>query len=48
MFDVGRDMDALLKLATEIDDVRLIVIDPISAYMGSADSHKGTSNNTSV
>lgn len=40
MFDVGKDMDALRKLAIDVGDVRLVVIDPISAYMGAADSHK--------
>ena len=32
-------IDALSALVREMGDVRLIVIDPISAYMGGADSH---------
>jgi putative DNA primase/helicase len=38
-FDVGQHIEALSALVREIGDVRLIVIDPISAYMGGADSH---------
>lgn len=38
-FDVGQHIEALSALVREMGDVRLIVIDPISAYMGGADSH---------
>jgi replicative DNA helicase len=38
-FSVGADVDALSALLKSIGDVRLIIIDPISAYMGRADSH---------
>lgn len=39
-FDLGRDIEVLRKVAEEIGNVRLIVIDPVSAYLGGADSHK--------
>ena len=39
-FDVAEHMPALSDLVTRLGDVRLIVIDPITAYMGRADSHK--------
>lgn len=42
LFDLGRDIDALRALATEIGDVKLFVIDPISAYLGRLDSHKNS------
>lgn len=38
-FDVGQHVDALAALVRSIGDVHLIVIDPVSAYMGHADSH---------
>lgn len=38
-FDVGEHVDALAALVRRIGDVSLIIIDPISAYMGRADSH---------
>ena len=38
-FDVGQHIEELADLVRKEGDVRLIVIDPISAYMGKADSH---------
>jgi len=38
-FDVGQHIAQLSDLVRKEGDVRLIVIDPISAYMGKADSH---------
>lgn len=38
-FDVGRHAVNLSAQIRDIGDVRLVVIDPISAYMGRADSH---------
>ncbi len=38
-FDVGQHIEELSDLVRKEGDVRLIVIDPISAYMGGADSH---------
>ena len=42
LFDLGRDIEALRALAIAIGDVKLIVIDPISAYLGRLDSHKNS------
>ena len=39
-FNLTRDMERLGALLAEIGDVALIVIDPITAYLGEADSHK--------
>src|SRR5690606_23342500 len=39
-FNLVEDMARLGNLLTEIGDVALIVIDPITAYLGGADSHK--------
>jgi hypothetical protein len=41
-FDLQADLYELEKTIAEIGDVRLIVIDPISSYMGKTDSHKNT------
>ena len=41
-FDLKADLDELEKKIAEIGDVVLIVIDPISSYMGKTDSHKNT------
>jgi putative DNA primase/helicase len=38
-FNLKTDVDLLEKMAIEIGDVRLIVVDPISAYMGGADGN---------
>ncbi|ANX03405.1 AAA family ATPase [Immundisolibacter cernigliae] len=39
-FDLTRDLDALADLIDTIGDVRLVVIDPITAYLGATDSHR--------
>ena len=39
-FDLSRDVSALAEMLTRIGDVRLLVIDPISAYLGGVDSHR--------
>ena len=39
-FDIGRDAEALEAMIRDIGDVKAIIIDPISAYMGKADSYK--------
>jgi putative DNA primase/helicase len=41
-FDLKADLDELEKKIAEIGEVVLIVIDPISSYMGKTDSHKNT------
>jgi hypothetical protein len=38
-FDLKADIDLLEKKVRELGDVKLIIIDPISAYMGKADGH---------
>ena len=37
---LATDVDRIAVLVSKLGDCRLIVIDPISAYLGSADSHK--------
>ncbi len=39
-FDLKADLDELENKIAEIGDVVLVVIDPISSYMGKTDSHK--------
>lgn len=39
-FDIGQDAEALEAMIKDIGDVRAVIIDPISAYMGKADSYK--------
>ena len=39
-FSLKRDLERLSNLLTELKNVRLVVIDPVSAYLGDADSHK--------
>jgi hypothetical protein len=45
MFNLAEDLGRLTRLVRACDDVRLVVIDPISAYMGgkgTADTYKNT------
>lgn len=39
-FSLSSDIPKLIVLMHELGDVRLVIIDPISAYFGSTDSHK--------
>jgi hypothetical protein len=39
-FDIGQDAESLEAMIRDIGDVKAIIIDPISAYMGKADSYK--------
>lgn len=39
-FDIAKDADVMRDLCRQIGDVALIVVDPVSAYLGAADSHK--------
>jgi putative DNA primase/helicase len=39
-FTLERDITALRDTVASLDDVRLVIIDPVSAYLGSVDSHK--------
>ena len=39
-FDFTKDVEQLRHTVKRIDNVRLIVVDPISAYMGKTDSHR--------
>lgn len=39
-FNLARDLAALESTAVELGDVVLIIVDPISAYLGETDSHK--------
>lgn len=41
-FDIGQDILRLIALMHEIGDVVLVIIDPVSAYMGKLDSHKNS------
>ena len=41
-FDLSRDILAIESAIQSMSDCRLVVIDPISAYMGGVDSHKNT------
>jgi len=40
MFDLGRDLAALEAAIQSVPGCRLVIIDPISAYLGDTDSHK--------
>jgi putative DNA primase/helicase len=42
LFSLAEDVPALEALVRKIGDVSLIVIDPVSAYVGSIDSHKAS------
>lgn len=39
-FDLSRDLDALEKAIIDMPDCRVVVIDPLSAYLGEIDSHR--------
>jgi putative DNA primase/helicase len=39
-FNLALDLQQLEKALTDIGDVKLIIIDPITAYLGATDSHK--------
>lgn len=39
-FDLSRDLPALEEAIQSVEDCRLVVIDPITAYLGGTDSHK--------
>ncbi len=39
-FDLSRDLPALEEAIRNVDGCRLVVIDPITAYLGGVDSHK--------
>lgn len=39
-FDLSRDLPVLAQVVAEASDCRLVVIDPISAFLGAVDSHK--------
>lgn len=39
-FDLSKDIDILETTIAQVEDCRLIVIDPITAYLGATDSHK--------
>jgi len=39
-FDLSEDLAAMEQAILDVPDCRLVVIDPITAYLGAADSHK--------
>lgn len=39
-FDLNRDLDALREAVALTENCRLVIVDPVSAYMGNVDSHK--------
>ncbi len=39
-FDLSRDLPALEQTVAGVTDCRLVVIDPVTAYLGETDSHK--------
>ncbi len=39
-FSLQTDITALQAAVAELDDARLVVVDPLSSYLGSVDSHK--------
>jgi hypothetical protein len=41
-FNLQADLELLERKITEIGDVALVIIDPISSYMGKTDSHKNS------
>lgn len=40
MFDLSRDLEALEAAIQSVEGCRLVVIDPVTAYLGGVDSHK--------
>jgi hypothetical protein len=42
MFDLQQDVEALRQKLAEIGNVAVVVVDPLTAYMGSIDSHKNS------
>ena len=42
MFSFKRDLKALEELLTSLPDCKLLVVDPVSAYLDGADSHNNT------
>ncbi|MCZ6530449.1 MAG: AAA family ATPase, partial [Chloroflexi bacterium] len=42
MFSLEKDINLLDEQLSELPDCRLVIIDPISAYMGHVDSHKNS------
>jgi RecA-family ATPase len=42
LFNLGANVPVLADLVRQLGDVRLIVIDPVSAYLGRLDSHKAS------
>jgi RecA-family ATPase len=42
LFNLGANVPVLANLVRQLGDVRLIVIDPVSAYLGRLDSHKAS------
>jgi hypothetical protein len=38
-FDLSTDVEALQDAAVSLSDVRLVIVDPVSAYLGGTDSH---------
>ena len=41
-FDLTRDVEQLRYTLSSIENVRLVVVDPISAYLGKTDSHRNS------
>ncbi len=39
-FDLSRDIELLAQQLAQMPDIRLVIIDPVSAYLGGTDSHK--------
>ena len=42
LFDLGTDIGILRTALHEVGGVRLVIIDPVSAYLGHADSHRNS------
>jgi hypothetical protein len=42
MFLLGEDLDELERVIKQVGDVRLVTLDPITAFMGTVDSHRAT------